>query len=603
VTLIAKTEVKRTRKPDLIPGYRLEGVLGVGGMGEVYKATQLSLGRVVAVKLLSDELAKDTSFVARFEKEGAALAALSHPNIVSVVDRGSVGGATYYLVMEFVDGMSLREFDRQPDLTTAAKLRVVYDVCRAMEYAHGRGIVHRDLKPENILFDAQAGGVPKVSDFGLAGFLEGEATKFDLTQQHVGMGTLSYMAPEQRTNAKEADHRADIFSLGVILYELATGEVPVGNFDPPSAKKEGTDKRLDLIVARCLNARPDDRYQAVSELLADLEPLFATESIRPRKLGRAERARLAFKAGARRILRASAALAVVAALGILAGNLARPYRHSSWVGSIAERLAAVGSPAGNFSMAVRREDSALVHTFKLAAGQDSLAARWHGARPAFNSPSTVQLVNSDGEGSGALVALQLDDVGADGLRWTGELARPTGKTSGWSRVRRAVLGESEVAAGTLMLWGPKGHFAAVSTFSDGSPPRFEYRVGDKAASVQLLREGPPGVAGGVALSLSIDHDGNLGAEANGQRIGEVVALGPNWEHAFGGAPRPAVGCLEGACQFKGLVYEAFRRKPKEPEVASATPTAPAPPPSLPSKTKIARSAPAAKIATKPKSRR
>ena len=597
MTHLPKTELKRTRRPDLIPGYRLEGVLGVGGMGEVYKATQLSLGRVVAVKLLSEELAKDTSFVARFEKEAAALAALSHPNIVSVMDRGSVGGATYYLVMEFVDGMSLRELNRQPNQSTPAKLKVVHDVCRAMDYAHGRGIVHRDLKPENILFDEQAGGIPKVSDFGLAGFLESESTKFNLTQQDVAMGTLSYMAPEQRTNAKEADHRADVFSLGVILYELVTGELPVGNFDLPSAKKEGADKRLNPIVARCLKARPDDRYQTVSELLADLEPLVqTTESIRPRKLGRVERARLALEAGVRRLIRACAMLAVVAALAVLALNFARPYRRRPWPGSIAERIAAVGTPTGSFSMAARRDEGTLVHTFKLGAGQESLAARWHGARPTFNSSSVLELASADHEGSAALVALQLEDVGADGVRWTGELGRPTWKMRMWPWVRRTVLGEGEVAAGTLMLWGPKGHFAAVSTFSDGSPPRFEYRLGDKAAAVQLLT----GVTGGV-LSLSVDRDGNLCAEANGRQIGEVVALGANWERAFGGAPRPAIGCLEGTCQFKGLVYEGFRRKPKEPEVVSVPVTAPVPPP--PPKAKTARASPLAKLSPKPKSRR
>src|SRR5262249_24950955 len=160
--------VSRAREPDSVPGYRLDHMVGKGGMGEVYQAVQLSLNRKVALKLLSQELAKDSAFVARFEKEGAALAALSHPNIASIVDKGK-NDTTYFIVMEFVDGPSLREVMRSPLYTSAQALHMFAQICRANDYAHQRGIIHRDLKPENILFDEQAGGIAKVTDFGLAG--------------------------------------------------------------------------------------------------------------------------------------------------------------------------------------------------------------------------------------------------------------------------------------------------------------------------------------------------------------------------------------------------------------------------------------------------
>jgi len=218
------TAINRTHSPDLIPGYRLEKLVGTGGMGEVHKATQLSLGRTVAIKLLSAQLAQDASFVARFQKEAAALATLYHPHIVSILDKGNTQ-TTYYLVMEYVDGPSLRERMRAPNQDPLQSLQMMLQICRAIDYAHHRGVIHRDLKPENILFDEQAGGVPKVTDFGLASFLDDTSSRFALTSTHVAMGTLSYMAPEQRVDAKTADGRADIFALGLILYELLVGEL------------------------------------------------------------------------------------------------------------------------------------------------------------------------------------------------------------------------------------------------------------------------------------------------------------------------------------------------------------------------------------------
>ncbi|HZN93089.1 MAG TPA: serine/threonine-protein kinase, partial [Myxococcales bacterium] len=231
--------------PLLIPGFELLEVLGRGGMGEVWKARQASLGRTVAIKLLPPKLAQDPEFVARFEKEATALASLSHPNIIQIIDRG-MAGEHYYFVMELVEGRSLREIMQAARLSTSDALKIVAQICRAIDFAHEKHIIHRDLKPENILVDAR--GHVKVADFGLAGFRGADSEKQHLTATAVAMGTINYMAPEQRRDAKSVDGRADLYSMGVILYELLTGELPLGRFKLPSEKLSGLDLRVDEIV-------------------------------------------------------------------------------------------------------------------------------------------------------------------------------------------------------------------------------------------------------------------------------------------------------------------------------------------------------------------
>ncbi|RME76571.1 MAG: serine/threonine protein kinase, partial [Planctomycetota bacterium] len=208
------------RQPELVPGlhvgdrlggYVLERLIGKGGMGAVLEATQLSLRRRVAIKVLNAELAADPHFVERFEAEARALATLSHPNIVAVIDRG-IDRGRLYLVMEYVDGVSLRELISEHKLSPREALQIVPPLCDALEYAHRRGVVHRDIKPENILITRE--GVPKIADFGLARLLDTSASH-RITRSNVIMGSLDYMAPEQRDSTRNADHRADIYALGV----------------------------------------------------------------------------------------------------------------------------------------------------------------------------------------------------------------------------------------------------------------------------------------------------------------------------------------------------------------------------------------------------
>jgi serine/threonine protein kinase len=299
--------------------------LGRGGMGVVYKARQKSLNRLVALKLLAPERVQDAKFAERFAREAQALAALNHPNIVTIHEFGvaagilpavepgfqpggknadgkgdtekpggkmppSTAGETpattplYYLLMEYVDGLNLRQLLRTRKFTPEEALAIVPPLCDALQFAHDRGIVHRDIKPENLLLD-KAGRV-KVADFGIAKMLGHEAGGADLTAGSATeaasphdptgvIGTPSYSAPEQQSDPARVDSRADIYSLGVVFYELLTGELPGKRFVAPSAKVQ-IDVRLDAVVLRALEQNPALRYQQVSEVKTMVETIVAT---------------------------------------------------------------------------------------------------------------------------------------------------------------------------------------------------------------------------------------------------------------------------------------------------------------------------------------
>jgi tRNA A-37 threonylcarbamoyl transferase component Bud32 len=261
--------------------------LGRGGMGVVYKARQKSLNRLVALKLLAPERADDLKFAARFEKEAQALAALNHPHIVTIHDFGQAGGF-YFLLMEFVDGVNLRQAMTAGRFTPEQALAIVPPVCEALQYAHEHGIVHRDIKPENLLMDKD--GRVKIADFGIAKMIGavGEDGGESLSQP---FGTPTYAAPEQQSDPRHVDHRADIYSLGVVLYELLTGELPKDRLEPPS-KRVQIDVRLDEVVLRALETRPEMRFATAAEFRTQLAEAVATppamntppaSSSRPRK--------------------------------------------------------------------------------------------------------------------------------------------------------------------------------------------------------------------------------------------------------------------------------------------------------------------------------
>jgi serine/threonine protein kinase len=258
-------------------GMELLELLGQGGMGVVYKARQIELDRLVALKILSPRLAADPEFPRRFNREAQALATLDHSNIVRIHDVGREGDL-YFIVMEYVDGMTLRDLLVQKKLSPEQALRVIPQICDALEYAHSRGVIHRDIKPENILLSRS--GVTKIADFGLAKIVKTEQAETAITQTNVVMGTADYMAPEQRDKTKDADHRADIYSLGVVFYELLTGELPVGRFDPPSRRKP-LDARLDDVVLRALEKDPERRYQRASQMGRDVDRITGSTASTP----------------------------------------------------------------------------------------------------------------------------------------------------------------------------------------------------------------------------------------------------------------------------------------------------------------------------------
>ena len=256
----------------LFPQLEILGFLGKGGMGAVYKARQPALDRLVAIKVLPPTVANDPGFAERFNREARALARLSHPNIVAVHDFGQAG-PLHYLVMELVDGTNLRELERAGRLSPEQALAIVPQICAALEFAHGEGIVHRDIKPENLLIDKK--GRLKITDFGIAKVLGAAPDKITLTGVKDVMGTPHYMAPEQIERPQTVDHRADIYSLGVVFYEMLTGELPLGKFEPPSQKVQ-MDVRLDEVVLRTLEKEPGRRYQRAGEIKTRVETIAST---------------------------------------------------------------------------------------------------------------------------------------------------------------------------------------------------------------------------------------------------------------------------------------------------------------------------------------
>ncbi|WP_395744879.1 protein kinase domain-containing protein [Prosthecobacter sp.] len=262
------------------PHLEIIALIGSGGMGAVFKARQPQLDRFVALKILPSELAGRPGFSERFQREAQALARLSHPHIVTVHDFG-LAGDFYFLLMEFIDGVNLRQLLQAKRLTPQEALSIVPPVCEALQCAHDHGIVHRDIKPENLLIDKA--GTVKIADFGIAKIVNdgaelcrdsdaeaSESTHGKHAAASMPLGTPDYAAPEQASGA--ADHRADIYSLGVVLYEMLTGERPTARLEAPS-KRVQVDIRIDEIVLRALEKSPELRFATAAEFRTQVENL------------------------------------------------------------------------------------------------------------------------------------------------------------------------------------------------------------------------------------------------------------------------------------------------------------------------------------------
>lgn len=248
------------------PKLKFTKLIGQGGMGYVYHARQNELSREVALKILSPELGKDPAFTERFAREARVLGQLSHPHIVTIYEHGESEGY-YYLLMEFVDGVNLRQAMSAGRFTPEQALAIVPTICDALQAAHSQGIWHRDIKPENILL-TQAGEV-KIADFGIARLIGDTTQNFTLTNTGNALGSAAYMSPEQHENPHEVDHRADIYSLGVVIYEMLTGELPLGRFPAPS-EKSAVSSRIDEIVFQTLEKDRELRQQTAAEVKTDV---------------------------------------------------------------------------------------------------------------------------------------------------------------------------------------------------------------------------------------------------------------------------------------------------------------------------------------------
>ncbi|MFO1501597.1 MAG: protein kinase [Verrucomicrobiota bacterium] len=254
----------------LLPAYQFLGLHGRGGMGAVFKARQVSLNRMVAIKVLPSDLMSDgdTSFATRFRQEALTMARLSHPGIVSVFEAGEAG-TFLYIVMEFVDGTDMAHMiQREGKLAPELALNLLTQVCNALHYAHQQGVVHRDIKPANLLLTRD--GLVKVADFGLAKHLDD--VLLGLTQANVAIGTPDFLAPEAWTPNTPLDSRADVYALGVMLYQMLTGEIPRGLWEMPSVRV-GTDQRFDAVIERAMQPKPEARYQSSAELSRDLQKI------------------------------------------------------------------------------------------------------------------------------------------------------------------------------------------------------------------------------------------------------------------------------------------------------------------------------------------
>ena len=253
-----------------LPQMEILSFIGHGGMGTYYRARHPQLNRISAIKILPYDRNLDAALIEGFKKEAKAMARLSHPNIIGIYELLETD-SVLYLVMEYVDGdiferlINTRYFDLEEILA------IISQICSALNHAHENGVIHRDLRPGNTMLD-QSGKI-KVGDFGLARLMGEELFRRKMTETNLAMGTMDYVAPEQLEPGQAVDHRADIYSLGMLMYKLLTRILPMGTFVVPSKLVPNLDPRVDDLVVRCLQRNPDNRYQDITEVWTEVARL------------------------------------------------------------------------------------------------------------------------------------------------------------------------------------------------------------------------------------------------------------------------------------------------------------------------------------------
>jgi serine/threonine-protein kinase len=262
-----------------IGDYEIVDKIGAGGMATVYKGIQASLNRPVAIKVLSKMMTENQEVVERFKQEALIIARLTHPNIIHIIDRGIIDGM-HYFVMDYIEGKDFATIIKNKELDSKRMVDIVVQACKGLSYAHKNGVVHRDIKPANIIVDKEGNGM--LMDFGIAQLRTGSA-EGDLTTDGALMGTLAYMSPEQKTDSGKVSPATDIYSLGVVMYEMFTGTKPLGRFKLPSEINPKFPKPLESVILKCLEQSPEDRYSSADELRDELLKMLKGAHIKTEK--------------------------------------------------------------------------------------------------------------------------------------------------------------------------------------------------------------------------------------------------------------------------------------------------------------------------------
>lgn len=253
-----------------LPGFEIKGLLGRGGMGAVYRAEHQGLGRTVALKIFTPGGDDHDLFVERLKREGRLMAQLEHPNVLGIYDAAVMDDGTPYLVLEYVKGEDLQQHLRDHQrLSKKQALRIAIKICHGLSAVHELGIIHRDLKPANVLLGDD--GSVKISDFGVSKEVDAEASRTALTLTGTTIGTVDYMSPEQ-SHGEELDARSDLYSVGVMIYEMIAGVTPRGAFEPLS--KFGAPKELEQLVLRCMQREKSRRPASAANLAQMLQRIY-----------------------------------------------------------------------------------------------------------------------------------------------------------------------------------------------------------------------------------------------------------------------------------------------------------------------------------------